>query len=414
MTAEVVVMNKYGLSMAADSAITSGSEGVQKVYNSATKLYPLTMEHPIGVMVYGSASFMEVPWDVIIKSYRSYLREEKLSTITDYFNHFIDFLTNERRFNNSNIEEIIVYRTFSDVLKRIVKQVEDECYDVESEKHTMDQVITCLRDCVEVNLSDYKQRNAILFDIDYHAFKNTFEHIVEEIRKELISFEIPSILEENLNRLAYEVVIKDYFSKGSTGFVLAGYGEQEIFPHLLDYRLEGFVFGRLKYKKQEERIISYTSNNYDGTAFISAFGQREMIDTVVTSIEPNTEDAIFNIIHEVLFQYNKQMEHHLGIHLSTDQVTELKELGNKVYDSIQVAVDEYKKKNFIQPLLNIIRALPPTELAQMTETLIQLTSFKRRVSRVVESVSMPADVAIITKGDGFIWVKRKTIENNIS
>lgn len=48
MTAEVSIMNKHGMSMAADSAITSGFDGVPKVYNSANKLFPLSKEHPIG------------------------------------------------------------------------------------------------------------------------------------------------------------------------------------------------------------------------------------------------------------------------------------------------------------------------------------------------------------------------------
>lgn len=57
--------------------------------------------------------------------------------------------------------------------------------------------------------------------------------------------------------------------------------------------------------------------------------------------------------------------------------------------------------------MSVVRVLPKDELSLMAETLVSLTSFKRRVSPGYESVGEPIDVAIITKGDGFVWVKRK-------
>ena len=51
--------------------------------------------------------------------------------------------------------------------------------------------------------------------------------------------------------------------------------------------------------------------------------------------------------------------------------------------------------------------LPKDELANMAETLVNLTSFKRRVSMSAETVGGPVDVAVISKGDGFVWIKRK-------
>lgn len=43
----------------------------------------------------------------------------------------------------------------------------------------------------------------------------------------------------------------------------------------------------------------------------------------------------------------------------------------------------------------------------LAESLVSLTSIKRRVSTEPESVGGPIDVAVISKGDGFIWIKRK-------
>ena len=46
-------------------------------------------------------------------------------------------------------------------------------------------------------------------------------------------------------------------------------------------------------------------------------------------------------------------------------------------------------------------------VAEMAESLIYLTYLKRRITFAEESVGGPVDVAIISKGDGFIWKKRK-------
>ena len=47
------------------------------------------------------------------------------------------------------------------------------------------------------------------------------------------------------------------------------------------------------------------------------------------------------------------------------------------------------------------------DLAELAENLIYLTSLKRRITPNLESVGGPIDVAVISKGDGFIWIKRK-------
>ena len=43
----------------------------------------------------------------------------------------------------------------------------------------------------------------------------------------------------------------------------------------------------------------------------------------------------------------------------------------------------------------------------MAEALIDLTSIKRKVSQGMETVGGPVDVAVISKNDGFVWIKRK-------
>jgi len=407
MTSEVVIMNKKGMSLAADSAITSGRDGVQKVYNSANKLFSLSGSHPVGIMIYGAASFMEVPWEVIIKSYRDHLGKKIYDDLTGYAEGLLDFLNKDERFKNKELESIIVDRTYSDMLKQIVKEVEEEIEQHAAEDNINERINEWLTQRTEANLKTLKEVQIGFLDIDYAPFKKAFSPLIKEITAEFISQPITKQLQEKLCKLAFETVKKDYFSTGSSGVVICGYGEKEIFPHMLNYRLEGFIFGQLKYKKLKERKISYTSDKKDGTASITAFGQTEMVDSFMRGMEPNMADAVNEIIHKVFINYHEQIEKHTGIQLTKEQVTSLENLGKDVYTSINEAVDEYQQQNYINPLLGVVRSLPKEELAEMTEALVNLTSFKQRVTRATESVGPPVDVAVITKGDGFIWVKRK-------
>jgi ATP-dependent protease HslVU (ClpYQ) peptidase subunit len=50
MTAELSILNKSGVVIAADSAVTIGRNN--KVFNSATKLFKLSETQPIGLMIY--------------------------------------------------------------------------------------------------------------------------------------------------------------------------------------------------------------------------------------------------------------------------------------------------------------------------------------------------------------------------
>ena len=62
---------------------------------------------------------------------------------------------------------------------------------------------------------------------------------------------------------------------------------------------------------------------------------------------------------------------------------------------------------FSDRVMEMVASLPKDELGAMAESLVNLTKFKRRVTKEEETVGGPIDVAVITKGDGFVWIRRK-------
>jgi hypothetical protein len=67
MTAEIAIMNRSAITVAADSAVTRGPN---KVHVNANKIFRLSDQAPIGLMVYGNADVFGLPWELVAKLYR--------------------------------------------------------------------------------------------------------------------------------------------------------------------------------------------------------------------------------------------------------------------------------------------------------------------------------------------------------
>jgi len=101
MTAEIVLMNKESVALATDSAVTTG----EKIFPSANKLFTLSKYQPVGIMVYGNAIFMGIPWETIIKVYRKKLGKKHFSTLEEYANNFIEFLDNGNSMFHDSVQD---------------------------------------------------------------------------------------------------------------------------------------------------------------------------------------------------------------------------------------------------------------------------------------------------------------------
>ena len=69
----------------------------------------------------------------------------------------------------------------------------------------------------------------------------------------------------------------------------------------------------------------------------------------------------------------------------------MKEIGQKEFNKYREKLLEYRTEHYINPVVKIVQGLPKDELTAMAETLISLTSFKRRVSMEEETVGGPID-----------------------
>ena len=78
MTAVVGLLNKRGVAIAADSAVTRsrGRKGT-KCTKNGSKMLRLSNAVPVSVMLTGNGDYICNPWDVIVRRYRQQHAEMK-------------------------------------------------------------------------------------------------------------------------------------------------------------------------------------------------------------------------------------------------------------------------------------------------------------------------------------------------
>ena len=80
---------------------------------------------------------------------------------------------------------------------------------------------------------------------------------------------------------------------------------------------------------------------------------------------------------------------------------------SETVEHFQDQPNDLLEKENLGPIMSIVGQLPKEELAEMAEALVNLTFLKRRVTPAAETVGGPVDVAVISEGDGLVWMKRK-------
>lgn len=405
MTAEILIMNKSAVALAADSAVTIGRK---KVYNTVNKLFALSKYHPLGIMVYGNAEFMGIPWESIIKVYRAHLGRKSFTTLQQYAEHFIEFLDGKSNLVPAEIQSQTFLRSVESYLLAIKKDIQEEAHQQIKLKKLKRQKVPQLVQQIITRHFDEWEKHALLT----HLPGEFQDQVLEKHRKELDglinkvfqSLPLDGKDRKLIDQISTSIFCRQRFPLDYSGVVIAGFGDTEVFPSVKSYKVDILLMDRLKYLQERPEGSQVSFNNQ---ASIIPFAQQEMVHLFMEGVDPH--------YHEFLIGHLTTLFHELPDVLipdtSSDQAQEAKKMmvdaSDKIKNVLFKKLDEYRTKNNIVPIISTVAFLPKDELAAMAESLVNLTSFKRKISMETETVGGPIDVAVISKGDGFVWIRRK-------
>ena len=409
MTSEVVIANANGVALAADSAVTIGN---QKIYNSALKVFALSKTEPVGVMIYGNASLMDVPWETLIKTHRAKLGTTTYDTLEEYGEGLLEYICNNKQFFTSTSQE----NWLSSNIRGYYTLIRDELFKnihpiLQKNGEISDEETVKLFETVIVSHhSDLKSKDLVdKFSITFEKeFRKKHTKLFKEISDEIFQNLKPKrTLVAKLYDIATYLHTRAIFSKNTSGVVITGFGDKEIYPSVLTYEMEGVIEGKLKYRVLETKCTKIQSG---GDCAITPFAQDDMVSSFMNGVNP----AVINLIETYLQQLFVRIPELIKEEDLEGSKLPSKKIKVSLSKNTTLLLNDFFKQlgahiqnEHVNPVMNMVTVLPKDELASMAEALVNLTAFKRRMTNTLETVGGPVDVAVISKGDGLVWVKRK-------
>jgi hypothetical protein len=414
LTSEILILNKESVALAADSAATLSGEKIFKT----NKIFMLSKFHPVGIMIYGNAHFMGIPWETIIKEYRrTELKDTKFNKLSDYSDNFTEFLrgSNSILVDQNNAEQNIEGRISSQLSNssrnlflilrsEIIEDIREEIsFKSKISANKIKDITHRKIDRYETDLLKRSPPPSITDDDLKKLTATNRDHIeilIKNIFEELpVSEKIETLVDLSINNY-----IKTDLSDHLSGVVIVGYGEEEIFPSYQYFETIGIINNIFRCSRPKTDCIAF-----DCSARIVPFAIDDMVVRFMDGIDPKLQTFYEYNFSKIFQKYQTKLIDMFGIDANKDKATrnKLQKLGLEPLQEFEKITKNFIRNTYSDPILEIVKHLPKNELAEMAESLVNLTSFKRRVSTDVESVSGPIDVALISKGDGFVWVKRK-------
>jgi len=242
-----------------------------------------------------------------------------------------------------------------------------------------------------------------LDDINLETFSEIYGAITQKLARAILAPSVERLtgqpmsdeIQNKLNLLAFALVRSQKRSSAFTGLVFAGFGRNDWFSSLHSVEIDGVYFNQLRILSEKNVVIDRRGE----TAAIVPFAQTDMPERFIFGIDQAFEEKLRRIAADLTVQILEQ---------ATDRFDEgthqqIKDAAvNRFMKSIegQKAIAEYE-------LRSVANHLSKKELAEVAYLLVELTSRKRRYSSEMETVGGPIDVAMLTRNEGFVWVRRK-------
>ena len=404
MTAVAGILNKQGIAIAADSAVTVNGAYNRKVYNSANKIFTLSKYHPVGIAIYNNAHFMGVPWEIIIKEYRKELQKSSFPKLENYKDDFFNWLEKKNFFIEEPSERYLKY-DFVSFIQKLVNEFMRNSQQAKNSKGFEDMLDVFIKDYIRKKQNGVEKLKSLekLNSKNVEKTLKTFTPaIIDNLNKKLPFKLGKAKFESNFTKAYLKFLLHNQFLNYS-GLIFVGYGEEEIFPRLYSVNVSIVVDNLLRYELDNKGKAEIGDKN---NACIRPFAQTDVINTILQGVSPELNFLSVNIFQNFINEF-------------TNEISNIPDIPKNVKSKIEnLNVDKYVngyhqkfqqviQQKHVSPLMGAVAQLSKEDLAEMAESLVYLTYLKRRFTMAEESVGGPVDIAVITKGDGFIWIKRK-------
>lgn len=415
MTTEIAVINRLGVALAADSAVTiPGYDGADKVFDTGDKLFELSERFPVALMVNGSMDFLGVPWEIIAKEFRCTPPPKAAHlTIVQWMESFLAFLGKHptvkpddvRRWQDGLIRE---------ELEELYEQVRDRLEEAAAKdgeqnlQHVLQRLYT---EAMQGRIELFVRRPLLdsLKGLGEDDVLPTVRSLVGELDANDMPFEPNAAQREMFSRLVAQRLLKDLNRLTATGLIICGFGGKDLFPSLCAVEIDGHVAKKLRYRQSHN--VTIDRGHDTGTAI--SFAQTDVVDRLLRGTDNRFIDSARAFIQE---NVSGSLENNfsrlkLKIMRADGKEIPVAEMGGLLGDLI---ASQFESKfvskltqEFERKFKETIALMPKQDLIELAEALVSITAIERKASDDAGTVGGPIDVALITRSEGFVWIKRK-------
>jgi hypothetical protein len=412
MTAEIAVLNRAAVALAADSASTLISAAGVKVNNSAEKLFHLCDHDPVGIMIFGNAEFMDIPFEPIIKEFRCSDLASPKEKLTGYADAFFEYLEG-RLAVGADTCNMHIHNVTRSALEPLVKRAYDRLISngIKQNESVPEQI-------GDLFVDELRQKNTELAaEADCETLNDEdADHLSALHRDEVAAVLCELMLPRGADGFARQDIMveaarfiglhlkKGVYSELSTGIALAGFGTTEQFPSLQVYHTEGLVRGRVKRTLIDAVHISPTGQR----GHVAPLAQDDVVKRYVEGVDPKLGQELAGELRRAMREFGAALADSWlkGPRRKNAREQAAAAADRLATDFLRKVVDEAKDRQR-QKIIEVVTYMSKSELAQLAEALVEMTALRRRVSMEAETVGGPVDVAVVSRGDGFVWIKRK-------
>lgn len=253
MTAEIAIINRSAVALATDSAVTLQVRGMDKVYNSADKLFELSNKDPFGIMIYNNLEFMGLSLEVLIKQFRDQKGNVHYASVSDIAAAFFDYMTQQCS-GESELQKLHAMSIIDAVISELRMNWHKEL-DVVVITHGPK---TDYPGLLSKNIDEMIETFAGLDDADgfydasiHDVIKVNYADTFAEARDRYFGrLPLEDDHKSKIDRLCFLALTKNQYSQFFTGMVFAGFGQNEQFPSLISFELDGVIADVLKQKNR--------------------------------------------------------------------------------------------------------------------------------------------------------------------
>ena len=433
MTAVVAILNKRGLAIAADSAVTRSRMNGDKITKNGNKMVRLSNAVPISVMFTGNGAFLGTTWDILARQYRLRRGDIPHETVEACVHDFFKYIADNHLFCDKKLAKRFVRSEIGEIYGPITESI--NC-DIESYEEQVDASESITQDFLEMlqqlrnsyieagicpHFKDYTPaqfhefagelvsdylKNCVAEEDDFYFDNECFpKDVINAIHEEL---ELTLLARLSTNRYGEPFTAK---------LVFTGFGAKQDYPSLVAATVfEGFD-DRANYYFDKKNVVNISDAC---PVAICPFAQDDVVESLLRGMHEEYFNKLKSEVHDSINPFFSNILDIQSLDPPTEDEDSLfddrqdsawnlfhdissSDLVGRYESSCRRHMDANRRK-WEKALMNY--DLP--SMAALAESLIDLTGFQRIITFSNEGVGGPVDLAVVTKTDGFVWLNRKS------